>query len=85
MCSSDLTAAGVAGGALLFEGIRHMFSGGHQQQSPWGQQQADAQQPFLGPQDNADLAGSNGASDDYDMTSDSGFDGSGGFDDSSDI
>jgi len=79
------TAAGVAGGALLFEGIRSMF--GHNTQ-------ALAQQPSQGFMDNTplsdnsplmppdrlsstDLAQDDGAADDYGLTSDdSGFDSS---------
>ncbi len=66
--SALATAAGVAGGALLFEGIRGMF-GGHQ---------AQAASPLLPPDQfsSADLAQDDGAADDYDMTDDnSGFDG----------
>jgi len=83
--SALTTAAGVAGGALLFEGIRSMF--GHNTQ-------ALAQQPSQGfldntplsdnsplmPPDNpssADLAQDDGSADDYDLSSDdSGFDSS---------
>jgi hypothetical protein len=83
--SALATAAGVAGGALLFEGIRSMF--GHSTQ-------ALAQQPSQGFMDNAplpdnsplmppdqlssaDLAQDDGSADDYDLTSDdSGFDSS---------
>jgi len=70
------TAAGIAGGMLLFEGLRGMF--GHHD-SPWGQNQAQAA-PFLGPGDSpADLAGDDGAADDYNLTDDSsGFDDGGG-------
>ncbi len=72
--SALATAAGVAGGALLFEGIRNMF--GHSTQ-------ALAHQGLVGPLDNnsplgspdqlssADLAQDEGAGDDYDLTSDS--------------
>jgi uncharacterized protein len=69
--SALTTAAGVAGGALLFEGIRGMF-GGHQ---------AQAASPLMPPDtlptplSSAELAQDDGASDDYDMTDDnSGFD-----------
>jgi hypothetical protein len=79
--SALATAAGVAGGALLFEGIRNMF--GHSTQ-------ALAHQSLAGPLDNSplgspeemsstDLAQDEGAGDDYDLTSDSS-----GFDSSSD-
>ena len=74
------TAAGVAGGALLFQGISSMF--GHSTQ-------ALAHQGLTGPLDNnsplgspdqlssADLAQNEGSGDDYDLTSDnSGFDSS---------
>jgi hypothetical protein len=71
--SALTTAAGVAGGALLFEGIRGMF-GGHQ---------AQAASPLMPagtlptPLSSAELAQDDGASDDYDMT-----DNNSGFDDS---
>jgi hypothetical protein len=75
------TAAGVAGGALLFEGIRGMF----------GHNQAQAASPLLPPDGlaperseqfrSADLAQDEGAADDYDLSDDnSGFD-NGGSDD----
>ena len=75
------TAAGVAGGALLFEGIRNMM--GHNP-GPFGGSVANAA-PLLSsdplmPPDNmssADLAQDDGAADDYDTTSDD----SGGSDD----
>ena len=69
MRSALATAAGVAGGALLFEGIRSMF----------GRNEAQAA-PFL-PSEQlrpADLAQDDGAADDYDTSDDSsGFDGGG--------
>jgi hypothetical protein len=82
------TAAGVAGGALLFEGIRSMF--GHNTQALAQQPQGfmdntPLSQPLsdnspLMPPDNlssADLAQDDGAADDYDQASnDSGFDSS---------
>jgi hypothetical protein len=75
--SALTTAAGVAGGALLFEGIRSML--GHNP-GPFGT--AAAASPLMPPdslpQDqlsSADLAQDDGAADDYDMTSnDGGFD-----------
>lgn len=80
--SALTTAAGVAGGALLFEGIRGMFGHG----------QAQAASPLLPPDglspgrpeqfSSADLAQDDGAADDYDLTDDSsGFDSGGGSDD----
>ena len=80
--SAMTTAAGVAGGALLFEGIRGMF----------GHNQAQAASPLLPPDglaparseqfNSADLAQDDGAADDYDLTDDnSGFDSGGGSDD----
>ncbi|MEI6203720.1 MAG: DUF2076 domain-containing protein [Enhydrobacter sp.] len=80
-----MTAAGVAGGALLFEGIRNMM--GHSP-GPFGAGAANAA-PLLSPDplmppdrlSSADLAQDDGAADDYDTTDDSsGFD-SGGADD----
>ncbi len=80
-----MTAAGVAGGALLFEGIRNMM--GHSP-GPFGAGAANAA-PLLSPDplmppdqlNSADLAQDDGAADDYDTTDDSsGFD-SGGSDD----
>ena len=79
------TAAGVAGGALLFEGIRNMM--GHNP-GTFGAGTANAA-PLLSPDplmppdhlSSADLAQDDGAADDYDTTDDtSGFD-SGGSDD----
>jgi len=73
MRSALATAAGVAGGALLFEGIRGMFGGGQAQAAP------------LLPSEqfrSVDLAQDDGAADDYDTSDDSsGFDGGGGSDD----
>jgi len=73
--SALATAAGVAGGALLFEGIRNMF--GHSTQA-FAQPLPD--NSALMPPDrfsSADLAQDEGAADDYDLTSDdSGFDSS---------
>ena len=77
------TAAGVAGGALLFEGIRSMM-GGHSA-GPLGGSQAilDPVPPPSTSSDPdrlrpADLAQDDGAADDYDVASDDS--GSGGFD-----
>ncbi|MFI5000334.1 MAG: DUF2076 domain-containing protein [Reyranellales bacterium] len=75
------TAAGVAGGALLFEGIRNMM-GGHAA-GPLGGAQANALDPSLMPPDpgqlsSVDLAQDDGAADDYDTASDDSD--SGGFD-----
>jgi len=80
--SALTTAAGVAGGALLFEGIRSML--GHNP-GPFGSAAAAA--PLMPPDQlasnqlssdqlsSADLAQDDGAADDYDMTSnDSSFD-----------
>jgi hypothetical protein len=75
--SALTTAAGVAGGALLFEGIRSML--GH---NPGPFSTAAAASPLLPPdslpQDqlsSADLAQDDGAADDYDLASnDGGFD-----------
>ena len=82
-----MTAAGVAGGALLFEGIRNMM--GHSP-GPFGAGAANAApspllstDPLMPPDhlSSADLAQDDGAADDYDTTDDSsGFD-SGGSDD----
>ncbi len=77
-----VTAAGVAGGALLFEGIRNMM--GHNP-GPFGSSVANAAPSPLMPPDHmppdqlssADLAQDDGAADDYDTTSDD----SGGSDD----
>ena len=64
------TAAGVAGGALLFEGIRNMM--GHNP-GPFGAGAANAATPSpLMPPDHlssADLAQDDGVADDYDTTS----------------
>lgn len=91
--SALATAAGVAGGALLFEGIRNMF--GHSTQafaSPMADLQplSDVQplpdnSPLMPPDQlsSADLAQDDGAADDYDLTSDDSSDDS-GFDSSSD-
>jgi hypothetical protein len=76
-----MTAAGVAGGALLFEGIRNMM--GHNP-GPFGAGAASAA-PLLSPDplmppdhlSSADLAQDEGAADDYDTPSDD----SGGSDD----
>jgi len=69
MRSALATAAGVAGGALLFEGIRNMFGGSQAQAAP------------LLPSEqfrSVDLAQDDGAADDYDTSDDSsGFDGGG--------
>jgi len=82
--SALATAAGVAGGALLFEGIRGLI-GSHGS----GPLAAQAAQPLMPPDQtpsgdqvsSADLAQDEGAADDYDLTADdSGFD-SGGSDD----
>ena len=69
MRSALATAAGVAGGALLFEGIRSMFGRNEAQAAP------------LLPSEQfrpVDLAQDDGAADDYDTSDDSsGFDGGG--------
>jgi hypothetical protein len=75
------TAAGVAGGALLFEGIRNMMGGhGNAMASPL---MTPDPSPLMPPPDDyqpnqfssADLAQDDGAADDYDTTDDnSGFD-----------
>ena len=79
--SALATAAGVAGGALLFEGIRSMFGNSP---SAFGSAQASPLLPpdsMPGQLSSADLAQDDGAADDYDMTDDnSGFD-TGGSDD----
>ena len=69
------TAAGVAGGALLFEGIRNMM--GHNP-GPFGASAANAS-PLMPPDNfqpnqfsSADLAQDDGAADDYDTSSDDG-------------
>jgi hypothetical protein len=85
--SALATAAGVAGGALLFEGIRNMF--GHSTQafaSPLSDvQPLPGNSPLMPPDQlsSADLAQDDGAADDYDLTSDDSSDDS-GFDSSSD-
>jgi hypothetical protein len=72
--SAMATAAGVAGGALLFEGIRGLFGhmgGGMAQASPLMPPHNMREQLS-----SADLAQDDGAADDYDLTDDnSGFDG----------
>ena len=78
------TAAGVAGGALLFEGIRGMF--GHNTQALAQQPQGfmdntplSDNSPLMPPDNlsSADLAQDDGAADDFDQASnDSGFDSS---------
>src|SRR5262249_20109255 len=85
--SALATAAGVAGGALLFEGIRGML--GHNP-GPFGSAAAAAP---LSPPDHlssssgrdqlssADLAQDEGAADDYDLTSDDSGDSGFGSDD----
>jgi hypothetical protein len=80
-----MTAAGVAGGALLFEGIRNML--GHSS-GPFSS--AAAASPLLPPDQlasdhisSADLAQDEGAADDYDLTSDDS--GNSGFDSSDDL
>jgi hypothetical protein len=76
------TAAGVAGGALLFEGIRNMM--GHNP-GPFGAASAApllSSDPLM-PPDNpspADLAQDDGVADNYDTSDDSGGSDSGGFD-----
>ncbi len=94
--SALATAAGVAGGALLFEGLRDLFGAhGAGAAGPWGMAQAS---PLLPPDNftdpgsdtapdagegqlsSADLAQDDGSADDYDMTDDNS-----GFDDSTDI
>lgn len=77
--SAMATAAGVAGGALLFEGIRNLMGSNP---GPFGSAAAAQPSPLLPPDQlaaaepfsSADLAQDDGAADDYDMTSDdSGF------------
>ncbi|HZP99315.1 MAG TPA: DUF2076 domain-containing protein [Reyranella sp.] len=90
--SALATAAGVAGGALLFEGLRDMFGHGS-----WGAAQAS---PLMPPDNlpgnfsdtsqqqfsSADLAQDDGSADDYDTTADDGsIDDGSGFDGSNDI
>ena len=73
--SALATAAGVAGGALLFQGISSMF--GHGTQAFANTRPGDS--PLMPPDrfSSADLAQDEGAADDYDLTSDdSGFDSS---------
>ena len=75
------TAAGVAGGALLFEGIRNMM--GHNP-GPFGAGAANAAPSPLMPPDHlssADPAQDDGAAADYDTTDDSGSNDSSGSDD----
>jgi uncharacterized protein len=77
------TAAGVAGGALLFEGIRNLM--GHNP-GPFGSSVANAapaplmpaDQPLMPPDQlsSADLAQDDGAADDYDMMDDTDLDAS---------
>ncbi|MBS0539497.1 MAG: DUF2076 domain-containing protein [Proteobacteria bacterium] len=80
------TAAGVAGGALLFEGIRNML--GHNP-GPFGASSANAMMPpmpsdtFSSTGSSADLAQDDGAADDYDLAADDS--GNSGFDDSEDV
>lgn len=74
------TAAGVAGGALLFEGIRGMMGHGQAQAAqPLAQPASDLAPLLPGEQArSADLAQDGGAADDYDTADDSsGFDGGG--------
>jgi hypothetical protein len=85
--SALTTAAGVAGGALLFEGIRNMF--GHSTQafaSPLSDVQPLTDNSPLMPPDqfsSADLARNDSSADDYDTASDDSNDDS-GFDSSND-
>jgi len=82
--SALTTAAGVAGGALLFEGIRNMF--GHSTQAFAQPSQGlldnaplSDNSPLMPPDQlsSADLAQDDGSADDYNLTSDdSGFDSS---------
>ena len=85
--SALATAAGVAGGALLFEGLRNMFGPSTQAfASPMSDVQPLSDNSPLMPPDtfsSADLAQDDGAADDYDLTSDGSSDDS-GFDSSSD-
>jgi hypothetical protein len=85
--SALTTAAGVAGGALLFEGIRNMF--GHSTQAFAAPMMSDIQplpdNSSLMPPDqfsSADLAQNDSTSNDYDLSSDDSNDNS-GFDSSS--
>jgi hypothetical protein len=76
------TAAGVAGGALLFEGMRNLFA---HNPGPFGGAAQAA--PLLPPDSareqfsSADLAQDDGAADDYDLTDDNSGFGGGGSDD----
>ena len=81
------TAAGVAGGALLFEGVRNMLGHGGGPFSSHAAAAAPAQAaPLLGPTDDnlrsteADVEDDDDASDDYDTASDDSDSGSGGSD-----
>jgi hypothetical protein len=81
--SALATAAGVAGGALLFEGIRNMFGQGPvQAASPYLPPDQGASTSSLLPPDqfsSGDVARDDGADDDYDTIDDnSGFDDSNG-------
>jgi hypothetical protein len=74
------TAAGVAGGALLFEGIRNMMGHGQAQAAQPLTEPASDLAPLLPGEQarSADLAQDGGAADDYDAADDSsGFDGGG--------
>lgn len=72
------TAAGVAGGALLFEGVRSLLGHGH---GPFSPAAAAQPAPLLGPDDSqqfssTELAQDDAADDDDDVASDdSGFEG----------
>jgi hypothetical protein len=88
--SALATAAGVAGGALLFEGIRGMFGHNTQALAQTPQGFADTSplsdnSPLMPPDQfsSADLAQDDGAADDYHLTSDDSG-GDSGFDSSSD-
>jgi hypothetical protein len=75
--SAMATAAGVAGGALLFQGISSLLN---RQPGPFGNQPQG--EHLLGSDNAADLAQDEGAADDYNLTDDtSGFDDAGGGDD----
>jgi hypothetical protein len=72
--SAMATAAGVAGGALLFQGISSLIN---RQPGPFASQPQGQQ--LLGSDNAADLAQDEGAADDYNLTDDtSGFDDAGG-------
>ena len=72
--SAMATAAGVAGGALLFQGISSLIN---RQPGPFGGHAQGDQ--LLGSDNAADLAQDEGAADDYNLTDDtSGFDDAGG-------